>query len=334
MSSKVTLSTISRRIPILGFLSALLVGCWDNQGDVFDEYHSRVARVQDEDRVIQEWQFDALPRKRELNINIEPISMGLLDSYQLRECGLFNLIAERNSVLGKVADPFRNFDYQVAFLDGLSECLNHQGISDDVQQQLLSIEQQKRDQIAMHQWNLLYASDAMQSQLRGSQWLSEDVGLKVQRVSDALDYLNQSFNTSMTLGSITEVQETLEKQVVLGDLHYSLSAATFELNLITQQLKTFDHKIICGKQRDTTKFRHLNNVFEQQFIGIVQPYMAQLDGYYQQLAPNLSLFEAQPQLHPYTFPLVGTHQAFRTAIRQHVDYWKSLFERCGRKVGR
>ena len=329
-----TLSSIFQKIATLGLLSVFLVGCWDSKGDMFDEYHSRVARVQDEDKTTQEWQFDALPRKRKLNIDIEPISMGLLDSYQLRECGLFNLIAERNSVLGKVADPFRNFDYQVAFLNGLGDCLNHQGISSDVHQQLLNIEQQKRDQLAMHQWNLLYASDAMQSQLRGSQWISEDVNLKVQRVSDALNYLNQSFNATITLGSITEVQETLEKQVVLGDLHYSLSVATFELNQITEQLKTFDHKIICGKQRDTTKFRHLNNVFEQQFIGIVQPYMAQLDGYYQQLAPHLSLFEAQPQLHSYTFPLVETHQEFRATIRQHVDYWKSLFERCGRKVGR
>ena len=319
---------------LLGAVCLLLGGCWDKQGDLFDEYHSRVARVQDESQISEEWEFEALPRKRELNINIEPISMGLLDSYQLRECGLFNLIAERNSVLGKVADQFRNFDYQVAFLNGLSECLNHQGISFDVHQQLIKIAQKKRDQLAQHRWNLLYASDAMQSQLRGSQWLSEDVGLKVQRVSDALGYLDQSFNTRLTLGSVTEVQETLEKQVVLGDLHYSLSAATFELNQITRQLKTYDHKIICGKQRDTTKFRHLNNVFEQQFIGLVQPYMAQLDGYYQQLTPHLSLFEAQPQLHSYTFPLAETHQAFRVSIREHVDYWKALFERCGRKVGR
>ncbi|MEZ9056936.1 DUF3080 domain-containing protein [Vibrio pelagius] len=319
---------------LLGSLCLFLSGCWHEQGDLFDEYHSRVARVQDEDRISEEWEFEVLPRKRELNIDIEPISMGLLDSYQLRECGLFNLIAERNSVLGKVADQFRNFDYQVTFLNGLSECLNHQGISSDVHQQLVKIEQQKRDQLALHQWNLLYASDAMQSQLRGSQWLSEDVGLKVQRVSDALGYLDQFFNTRLTLGSVTEVQETLEKQVVLGDLHYSLSAATFELNQITQQLKAYDHKIICGKQRDTTKFRHLNNVFEQQFIGLVQPYMAQLDGYYQQLNPHLSLFEAQPQLHSYIFPLVETHQAFRTTTREHVDYWKALFERCGRKVGR
>lgn len=322
------------KLALLGSMCLLISGCWDEQGDLFDEYHNRVARVQDETRISEEWEYEALPRKRELNINIEPISMGLLDSYQLRECGLFNLIAERNSVLGKVADQFRNFDYQVEFLNGLSECLNHPGVSSDVQQQLLKIDQQKRDQLAQHRWNLLYASDAMQSQLRGSQWLSEDVGLKVQRVSDALGYLNQSFNTTLTLGSVTEVQETLEKQVVLGDLHYSLSAATFELNQITQQLKKYDHKIICGKQRDTTKFRHLNNVFEQQFIGLVQPYMAQLDGYYQQLNPHLSLFEAQPHLHAYTFPLVETHRAFRVSIREHVDYWKALFERCGRKVGR
>ncbi|WP_191907556.1 DUF3080 family protein [Vibrio fortis] len=148
--------------------------------------------------------------------------------------------------------------------------LNHQGISSDVHQQLLNIDQQKRDQLAQHRWNLLYASDAMQSQLRGSQWLSEDIGLKVQRVSDALGYLDQSFNTRLTLGSVTEVQETLEKKVVLGDsLLFECCYVRVKSDNPTTQ--TYDHKIICGKQRDTTKFRHLNNVFEQQLLDWFSP---------------------------------------------------------------
>ncbi|QSA19926.1 DUF3080 family protein, partial [Vibrio furnissii] len=31
---------------------------------------------------------------------------------ELRKCALFSLIAERNSVLGKVQDEFRRFDYE------------------------------------------------------------------------------------------------------------------------------------------------------------------------------------------------------------------------------
>ncbi|MEZ9868076.1 DUF3080 domain-containing protein [Vibrio sp. 10N.261.51.A4] len=316
-------------------LTVMLAGCFsDGPGDLFDDYQTKIARVQDADEIIEEWEFESLPRKRELLLDVPSLSIGLIDSYQLRQCGLFNLIAERNSVLGKVADEFRNYDYQVALLEGVGMCLSSNELDPEIVELLREIEQQKLAQFPLHQWNLIYASDAMQSQMRGSQWLRADIGDQVRQTSDALEHVNQALNTSLVSGKTTEVQEVLEKSSTLGDLYYSLARASVELDTITKQLTTFDDKIICGKQRDTTKFRYLNNVFEQQYIGKVQPYMAQLDGYYQHITPQLGMFDAQPELHSYYFPIQDAHQAFRSSTRRHVDYWQQLFKRCGRKVGR
>ncbi|MGF1800679.1 DUF3080 domain-containing protein [Vibrio gigantis] len=320
--------------PLL-LITVVLGGCFgEGPGDLFDDYQTKVARVQDAEEIKQDWEFEELPRKRELLLNVPSVSIGLIDSYQLRQCGLFNLIAERNSVLGKVADEFRNYDYQVALLEGVGKCLSSDELDPEIIELLRGIEQQKLAQFPLHQWNLIYASDAMQSQMRGSQWLRTDIGDQVRQTSDALEYINQALNVPLVSGKTTEVQEVLEKSSTLGDLYYSLARASAELDTITKQLTTFDDNIICGKQRDTTKFRYLNNVFEQQYIGKVQPYMAQLDGYYQQLAPQLAMFDAQPELHSYYFPIQDAHQAFRASTRRHVDYWQQLFKRCGRKVGR
>ncbi|CAH6804207.1 conserved hypothetical protein [Vibrio chagasii] len=328
------LTNFAQRSPLL-LITVVLGGCFgEGPGDLFDDYQTKVARVQDAEELKQEWEFEGLPRKRELLLNVPSVSIGLIDSYQLRQCGLFNLIAERNSVLGKVADEFRNYDYQVALLEGVGKCLSTDELDPEIIELLGGIEQQKLAQFPLHQWNLIYASDAMQAQMRGSQWLRQDIGQQVRQTSDALEHLNQSLNTPLVSGKTTEVQEVLEKSSTLGDLYYSLARASVELDTITKQLTTFDANIICGKQRDTTKFRYLNNVFEQQYIGKVQPYMAQLDGYYQQLAPQLAMFDAQPELHSYYFPIQDTHQAFRASTRRHVDYWQQLFKRCGRKVGR
>ncbi|MEZ8119744.1 DUF3080 domain-containing protein [Vibrio splendidus] len=316
-------------------LTVTLAGCFsDGPGDLFDNYQTKIARVQDADEIKEEWEFESLPRKRELLLDVPSLSIGLIDSYQLRQCGLFNLIAERNSVLGKVADEFRNYDYQVALLAGVGKCLSGSELDPEVVELLKEIEQQKLTQFPLHQWNLIYASDAMQSQMRGSQWLRADIGEQVRQTSDALKHINQALNIPLVSGKTTEVQEGLEKSSTLGDLYYSLSRASVELDTITKQLTTFDANIICGEQRDTTKFRYLNNVFEQQYIDKVQPYMAQLDGYYQHLAPQLAMFDAQPELHSYYFPIKDAHQAFRSSTRRHVDYWQQLFKRCGRKVGR
>lgn len=323
------------RRSLLILITVVLGGCFEEgPGDFFDDYQTKVARVQDAEELKQEWEFEGLPRKRELLLNVPSVSIGLIDSYQLRQCGLFNLIAERNSVLGKVADEFRNYDYQVALLEGVGKCLSSDELDPEIIELLRGIEQQKLAQFPLHQWNLIYASDAMQSQMRGSQWLRQDIGQQVRQTSDALEHLNHSLNTPLVSGKTTEVQEVLEKSSTLGDLYYSLARASVELDTITEQLTTFDANIICGKQRDTTKFRYLNNVFEQQYIGKVQPYMAQLDGYYQQLAPQLAMFDAQPELHSYYFPIQDTHQDFRASTRRHVEYWQQLFKRCGRKVGR
>ncbi|CAK3863132.1 hypothetical protein BCV39_15245 [Vibrio sp. 10N.286.55.E10] len=328
------LANLLRRSPLV-LLTVVLGGCFgEGPGDLFDDYQTKIARVQDADEIKENWEFEALPRKRELLLDIPSLSIGLIDSYQLRQCGLFNLIAERNSVLGKVADEFRNYDYQVALLEGVGQCLANHKLDPEIVELLKEIEQQKLAQFPLHQWNLIYTSDAMQSQMRGSQWLRADISDQVRQTNDALEHINQALNTSLVSGKTIEVQEVLEKSSTLGDLYYSLARASAELDTITKQLTTFDANIICGKQRDTTKFRYLNNVFEQQYIGKVQPYMAQLDGYYQQLASQLVMFDAQPELHSYYFPIKDTHQAFRASTRRHVDYWQQLFKRCGRKVGR
>jgi hypothetical protein len=316
-------------------LAVMLAGCFsDGPGDLFDDYQTKIARVQDAEELKEDWEFESLPRKRELLLDVPTLSIGLIDSYQLRQCGLFNLIAERNSVLGKVADQFRNYDYQVALLAGVGKCISSNELDPEIVELLREIEQQKLAQFPLHQWNLIYASDAMQSQMRGSQWVRADIGDQVRQTSDALQHINQVLNIPLVSGKTTEVQEVLEKSSTLGDLYYSLAHASVELNTITKQLTTFDANIICGKQQDTTKFRYLNNVFDQQYIGKVQPYMAQLDSYYQQLAPQLGMFDAQADLHSYYFPIQDAHQAFRVSTRRHVDYWQQLFKRCGRKVGR
>lgn len=322
--------------PALGLVVVaclILSACQSDSPSVFfDDYLTRVVRVQNAPQVESTLEeYVNLPRKRDLYIEIPSISIGLLDSYQLRQCGLFNLIAERNSVLGKVADEFRNYDYQNALLGGLSRCINSPQLDPELQQVLTEIGTQKRTQLALHQWNLLFASEAMQKQLQGNQWLEANLGQTVSEVNEALTRLNLAFHQSEE--KTIDVQEILEKNNIIGNLNYSLVMATSKLNLVTQQLTEYDHTVICQPNRDTTKYQYLNNVFEQQYVAKVQPYMAQLDRYYQTLSANLTLLAPQPDIHNYVYPLTQNHQAFRLAIRRHVDYWQQLFKRCGRKLG-
>ncbi|MFA0230190.1 DUF3080 family protein, partial [Vibrio sp. 10N.261.45.A7] len=126
------LSNLLRSSPLV-LLTVVLGGCFgEGPGDLFDDYQTKVARVQDAEEIKENWEFESLPRKRELLLDVPSLSIGLIDSYQLRQCGLFNLIAERNSVLGKVADEFRNYDYQVALLEGVGQCLANNELDPEI----------------------------------------------------------------------------------------------------------------------------------------------------------------------------------------------------------
>lgn len=319
----------------ISLIVTLLAGCNDDSPTtLFDTYLDRVSNVQASDSPEVSVTYTALPRKRELRVDIPPLTLGLLDSYQLRQCGLFELIAQRNSVLGKVADEFRNYDYQRDLLKGLSDCVENDQLEPTLKQTLREIQKQKHQQLTLHQSNLLYASEAMQQQLSGSRWLGKGLSEPVTQIDHALSTLSMSFIEPLEEGNVTKVQEVLEKNAIVGNLDYSLVHATQQLETVTSQLKKYDERIICGPQRDDTKFRHLNNVFEQQYVAKIQPYMATIDSYYQQLSPHFTLFEPAPERLDYHFPIKQHHDEFRQAIKAHVSYWQSLFKRCGRQVGR
>ncbi|WP_260258425.1 DUF3080 domain-containing protein [Vibrio intestinalis] len=327
---------------IIVVITMTLVGCEFSSHpneDLFDDYLQRIARVQGQDALLVE-KGDAvtIPDKRELYIEIEPLSIGLLDSYQLRNCGLFELIAEKNSIMGKVQDPFRDFDYQNSLIAGLQHCVNNPQVDVELRNQLSIILAKKQQHIASHFANLLFASDAMRNQFAPNGWIDQRQQAFPNQLITAFDVLlqtarsfNQPYSLDASFHPITVHQETLDKAPMLGKLWYSLTMSTAYLNTVTRQLNFYDSRVVCKVNRDKKQFRYLNNVFNRTYVTEVQPYLANLDKLYIQIEPLAKLLQTA---HPdYQYPLVSAHQAFRKATLDHVQYWQSLFKRCGVSVG-
>ncbi|ENM5787164.1 DUF3080 domain-containing protein [Vibrio metoecus] len=323
------------RKTLLLFLLAILSGC-DHQAaieDDFASYLTRIANVQEQAAFTPPaWTAQSVSPKRELMTPLEPLTIGLLDSYELRQCGLFERIAQRNSILGKVQDAFREWDFQIALLNGLDTCLLEPKLSPALKAQLLEIKVIKQQELPSRWNNLLYTSDVMRSQLSGAKWY--DANWSTDELLFALQQLNQiDINIKQRLPipelSLFTQQEILEKQRLLGHLKFSLDRATDWLDTLSRQLIDHDDVILCGVNRNQTKLTYLRNVFQSQYIEKVQPYLASLDQAYYQFAPQLSLFN---QLNS-PFPIQASHQRFRDAIQKHAHYWQQLFKRCGITVG-
>lgn len=323
------------RFLIITLTFLALTGCqWLSHpiDNLFETYIGRIANVQDTDALeITQNQNIILPDKRALLIEIPSLTIGLLDSYELRKCDLFNLIAERNSVLGKVQDQFRNYDYQVDVIRGIESCLNSDVISPDIKQELHTLLALKQNQLAAHFSNLLFASDAMRSQLSASEWLDQQHTSANKMLTTGLDNLAAHYlmlnGEQQQAKSLVPFQESFEKQVTIGKIVYSMLNASHKLDQITAQLEQYDEKIVCGPGRNDTRFKTLRNVFQSFFVEQIQPYLARVDSAYLQISQSGTLLEnAHPSYH---YPLLRYHQVYRKSISQHVQYWQALFKRCG-----
>ena len=138
----------------------LLTSCKENATNtLLNTYQQRLANV------LEITPADTLPLNlpiypdtRSLKQPIADIRIGLLDAYELRQCGLFQLIAERNSVLGKVQDQTRQLRYEVLFLKQLNHCLTmlNSNSTSELQSQLNDIYQQKQQQLPLVIWNMVF----------------------------------------------------------------------------------------------------------------------------------------------------------------------------------
>lgn len=325
------------------FAPVMLAGCFtDSPTAKFVDYQERIANVQESDLLPPpELTLVELPSKRELTKEIPRTTLGLVDSYQLRKCQLFGLIAERNSVLGKVQDQFRNFDYQLKLIDGLERCLASNQIEIELKTSLQDILSVKYQYLPDYFFNLVYTSDAMRSQLNGHDWLVANKGSAALQVRESLTAFNQvaQFIATSDRATIerppllTPYQEQLEKSNVIGRLAFSLEASTLWMRTITNQLNTYDDQVICGKNRDSSRFKYLVNVFNNVFVEEVQPYLSYVDSEYQAIAQETQFVSALlSQSDAKVYNLHQRHLEFKETSREHVKYWKGLFERCGRSL--
>lgn len=339
----------------------LLTGCKENTTEVLlDTYQQRLANVlKITPAETSRLNLPALPAARSLKQPVADIRIGLLNAYKLRQCGLFQLIAERNSILGKVQDQTRQLRYELLFLKQLNHCLNVIDSSDPLQSQLSDIYHQKQQQLPRVIWNMAFTSQEWRQQFTlGHQVLEQQQFSGYIENLAAFDYLATlttavtSTNMSPALATLTTKnidlllfhQQQIHNKHYIGQLFYSMAHITAVLNSITTQLNQHEKTVLCGKNINNQQALYLRNVFYKYYVTDIQPYLSTLKSQYQQLQPYLHRFYTTLVKYHIQPPSAMTlyaddyfdgdlqHQ-FQQAILDHVAYWQRLFERCQFKVG-
>ncbi|MDO6707995.1 DUF3080 domain-containing protein [Photobacterium sp. 1_MG-2023] len=327
-----------------------LSGCERPSSDSsFENYSERLASVLETNAPPPpKTSIPPLPETNDVLQHTQDIRMGLLDAYELRQCGLFQLIAERNSVLGKVQDRTRQLRYELLLLDGIGHCLTTLAEDSKLHSQLFDVQQAKQTDLPRYFWNMLLAGEEWQKQLKPTHFaftLDQMPGATVsQEIFRGLAQIAQQITAQQsvpakTAESLLTFQEAIHAYRYLGRLFYSMARARDWLNATTEMLQKQDSRVYCGPNRNQQKATYLENVFYKFYIDEIQPYLARLDSQYQEIAPDLKTLFATPQrpdsLTDYQSLYIdgALHLQFHQATLNHVTYWQNLFKRCGIKVG-
>ncbi|WP_164549015.1 DUF3080 family protein [Amphritea opalescens] len=323
---------------------------------MLERYSNRVANSLDSEAQLDlegPLELPTYPRRRERIRPVTDLRQGLLEVLKLRHCQLIQLVAERNSSLGKVMPPSRQLVYEIQFLSRLNQCRQSLPSQTDKKliQQLDEIYRIKKQSFEAALWNGIFTSEAMERNFSPSEPalpLEGDGGFSQSR--QALEALNRVAELNNIVHNQAQWDEPdnldqLEPHYqALSTLRYgsrwlrSLSLLTSTLNhtasVIEQRLR---QRPLCYNQRATPAALIVKNVFNKYYAGELQPYMAKVDRHGQawlslnrRLLANFNHIPATMQ--QYQALMLTTEspfwQHYIEARNRHTQAWQQLLTQC------
>lgn len=322
-------------------LPLLLVSACGQSGEaLLDDYTGRVANVLDADPPpLSDRALPAYPRTRELRQTPPDIRINLLEAWSLRGCEVFVLLGERNSILGRVADPVIRLDYERRLLRLLPECLDSEvDLDPELHDELERVLAAKREAFALFVWNATLASPDYSGYWTGGNTpfaAADDIdaagygaaqGALADLVADPLDS-----NRERWLATLERVAE-----YPMGG--HSLQSMRLAMRYLEQSERMLERAArdarLCPMGPALPELGYARNVMTNVFISEVQPWLVTVD---QRFLAGHDALVAMTEVLPvdnramdaYVRELTDWHQAYRAAIRRQVEAWQRLFEACG-----
>ncbi|WP_245861526.1 DUF3080 family protein [Arsukibacterium tuosuense] len=319
-------------------LLASLAGCSkpDSQAKLTD-YQQRLTRVLELDELtVKVEPVPVLPRPSKLRQPLPDIRLDLRDAWASRECGLDQLIGERNSGLGRVFQPSMQLNYELRLLARLQQC-QQQDISPELQQQVANWLAEKQQSVTVALNNMLLADDTLSQQWQGSkQQLIATESTGFVESSSALNNLlgltelvNQQQWQQAAEVDIEQSLASLYQHDFPGKLQHSLRYSAAWFSQLNPQLLAIAPESLCPRGQNTGQLGILTTVFRKFFIGEVQAHLAELRRYQNDLWPLIAQLYRDTPLYP---ALQQRYQQPAEQLQQqlmlHVQWWQQLNKAC------
>lgn len=276
-----------------------------------------------------------MPRSANLRINIERLSVGLLDALRLDQCRLGQVIAQRNSALGHAQSATARLRYELDSMLAIEECLQTEAMTDPRITTLLEDAlTHKHTTLPLYIDQVLTRSDAFRQSLRAARRphpLAENTSFA--DTLAALEYLTQTFNAALTdeliqidLASYNRHMQTLSQSDFLPRHWRTMQTNAAWLTSLNRYLE--DAKVDCAQIGPPGRAGH------SMFTTTIAPLLQRWADYHHQLIPLLRQLQAmsvQGQWRSYMGELMGTGshvEQVSELTARHSDLWQQTFSLC------
>lgn len=324
---------------LLGVIGVIVTGCqWQpTVKDDVQEYRARLARVLDVEFPAPAPAISlSLPANTVLTRPVERINVNLRDFYQLQQCKLGTLVAQRNTALGKTAQSSQRFIYETRLLRQLAACIKE---IDDSQptlsQQLKQWLTAKQKQRPVLWANLIQTSPETRAGFsRGANYIEAAPDDSASASVAALHFLQGiKYAPQRPLTALEQQLKALDRNRLPARVWRTQYEITQQLNALNNTLAKHLPALACPNKKASEQVTILHNVFLLFFIDKIQPIGSKLNQYHYQMLPVWQQWQQDPDLHPAFKAFLQQHAQtgfadYQRAIKDHVTLWQTLFARC------
>lgn len=336
---KISKMIVARLICVVSLL-LLLQSCQRHQTlpNALEDYSDRMYKVLDlEEKDIPTTATLAFQDKITFAIDVPELNINMREFYAIEGCAIKQLIAERNTALGKVQLPSVRLGYEWTLIELLKKC-----IESNVNTQNKALAGKMRDWLSQKQaifpliWsNMLTQSDEFYLGISSSGGFIDgnEKDNFTEGLFDLKNLIGIKDDPTSNIASMEASLKSIKQHRIYARLWRSQLLLRGYLQQMTIDISAWASSFTCETRKDKEKLAIIRNVFTLFFINEVQGIGAQLNHYHYALKPEFLKLIDDKHLPP-NFTSTIEHYSqlgfdeYQNAMLAHIKMWQGIFKQC------
>jgi hypothetical protein len=340
MRNKEPSKTTVLRLFVFISMMSLLQSCQRHQAlpNALENYSERMYKVLDIEKTdISTFATLEFPDKQAFAINIPKVNIKMREFYAIENCALKQLIAERNTALGKIQLPSVRLNYEWILIDHLQKCINSNSTqnNDALVEKMQNWLSQKQAIFPLVWANMMTQSNEFYLGISASSGFidGDENDNFTEGLFDLKNLVAVRDDPAANIAAMEASLQSIQKHRVYVRLWRSQLLLRNYLNQMTTDISYWASSFTCETNKDKETLAIIRNVFTMFFIQNVQAIGAQINHYHYALKPEfLKLINDDNLPNSFTLTINKYNQSefdkYQEAMLTHIKMWQAIFEKC------